>query len=98
MRNGSAFPRWALIGTVTVALLVAGTFLRWDKIHVILPAEEIGNFGGFVLTNTILVGFLAVVVAIGFVARALRNPTLVPGRSQGLVEIMSKASSTCAFR
>jgi F-type H+-transporting ATPase subunit a len=88
VRNGSAFTRWALIGTVTVALLVAGTFLRWDRIHVVMAAEPVAHIGGFVLTNTILAGFLAVVAASAFVSLAMRNASLVPGRLQGLLEFV----------
>ena len=88
MRSGSAFTRWAAIGIVTLALIAAGNLFRWDKVHVVLAAEPIANIGGFVLTNTILAAFLAVIVAAGFFALAMRNASLVPGRLQSLGELI----------
>jgi len=88
VRTGSTFTRWLAIGTVTLALIAAGNFLRWDKIHVVLPADPVFHVGDLVVTNTMIAGLLAVVLAGSFFAYALRNPRLVPGRLQGLAELI----------
>ena len=58
------------------------------KPHVALPSEPILHVGHFSITNTLIASWLTILVLVGFSIFLTRKMKLIPGRRQGLVEVL----------
>src|SRR4030043_1006808 len=58
------------------------------KPHVALPSEPILHVGHFSITNTLIASWLTILVLVGFSILLTRKMKLIPGRRQGLVEVL----------
>ncbi len=63
-------------------------FLNVAKPHVELPSEGILQIYGFTITNTLIASWLTIIVLFSLFYAGTRKMTLVPGRLQGLVEVV----------
>ncbi len=59
---------------------------REGSIHVALAAEKLGTFAGIPITNTLLMSWIVMVILISLAWIVGRNPRLIPGRVQILLE------------
>ena len=58
------------------------------KPHVALPSEPVLHVGHFSITNTLIASWLTILVLVGFSIFLARKMKLIPGRRQGLVEVL----------
>jgi F-type H+-transporting ATPase subunit a len=58
------------------------------KPHVALPSEPVLHVGHFSITNTLIASWLTILVLVGFSIFLTRKMKLIPGRRQGLVEVL----------
>lgn len=58
------------------------------KPHVALPSEPVLHVGHFSITNTLIASWLTILVLVGFSIFLTRKMKLIPGRRQGLVEVV----------
>jgi F-type H+-transporting ATPase subunit a len=56
--------------------------------HVALPAEPVLHVGHFSITNTLIASWFTILVLVGFSIFLTRKMKLIPGRRQGLVEVV----------
>ena len=57
-----------------------------SPIHVVLKAEEIATFGGFPITNSLLMTWIVVAILIGFAVMFSRKVKMIPGKLQAGIE------------
>jgi F-type H+-transporting ATPase subunit a len=97
----------ALVGILLLALLLTGlivgplgssilgiqtpSILNISKPHVQLPSEGITHVGGFTITNTLVASWLTIIVLVGLFYASTRKMKLIPGRLQGLAEMVVEA-------
>ena len=58
------------------------------KPHVALPSEPVLHVGHFPITNTLIASWLTILVLVGFSIFLTQKMKLIPGRRQGLVEVL----------
>jgi len=56
--------------------------------HVSLPAETIAHVGSFSITNTLIASWFTILVLVGLSYLCTRKMKLIPGRRQGLAEVV----------
>jgi F-type H+-transporting ATPase subunit a len=56
--------------------------------HVALPAEPIAHVGSFSITNTLIASWFTIIVLVGLSYISTRKMKLIPGRRQGMVEVV----------
>lgn len=66
----------------------AATTEEASPIHVVLKAEEVFSFGGFPVTNSLLMTWIVVAILIGFAFVFGRKLSLIPGKLQAGIEWM----------
>lgn len=59
-----------------------------SRLHVVLKAEEIGQFLGLTITNSLLMTWLVMAVIIGFALVFRRKIALIPGKLQAGIELL----------
>lgn len=62
--------------------------LKVPRPHVALPAEPIAHVGSLSITNTLLASWFTIVVLVGLSYICTRKMKLVPGRRQGMAEVV----------
>lgn len=73
---------------VLAVVIVGATQARVKLPHIQIPAEAIAGVGGFPITNTMLAGWISVVVILAITLRAVGQSRDVPGRLQGFIEVV----------
>ncbi len=63
-------------------------FLKVPRPHVSLPAEPVAHIGSFSITNTLIASWFTIVVLVGLSIFLTRKMSLIPGRRQGLAEVV----------
>ncbi len=77
------------IAILVLAVMVVGaTQARVKLPHIQIPAEAIAGVGTFPITNTMLAGWISVIVILAITLRAVGQSRDVPGRMQGFVEVV----------
>lgn len=80
--------KW-LILAIVIGLLGGGFFFRMPGMsHIQLPAEKVGEVGGFPIVNSMLATWVAMLLLLLFSWMATRHIREVPGRLQGLLEMV----------
>jgi F-type H+-transporting ATPase subunit a len=64
------------------------SILNIPKPHVALPAEPVLHVGHFSITNTLIASWFTIVVLVGVSIFLTRKMKLVPGKRQGLAEVV----------
>lgn len=77
------------LGAIGAALLGNDPFIRVPEVH--LAPQEVFTAGGFVVTNTLLSAWLTTVVVLLVFGLGSRKAALVPGRMQGVIELLFEA-------
>ena len=62
--------------------------LKVPRPHVALPAEPVAHVGGFTITNTLIASWFTILVLVGLSIFLTRKMRLIPGRRQGLAEVI----------
>ena len=62
--------------------------LNVPRPHVALPAEPIAHVGSFSITNTLIASWFTILVLVGLSFLCTRKMKLIPGRRQGLAEVV----------
>jgi F-type H+-transporting ATPase subunit a len=62
--------------------------LKVPRPHVALPAEPVAHVGGFSITNTLIASWFTILVLVGLSIFLTRKMRLIPGRRQGLAEVI----------
>lgn len=60
--------------------------MPWSLPHIAVPVDILFSIGGFPVTNTLLVSIATVLIIIALFWLAIRDPKLIPGKWQNLVE------------
>jgi F-type H+-transporting ATPase subunit a len=58
----------------------------WSLPHIAVPVDTLFTIGGFPVTNTLIMTWVTILVILGIMYGAFRNPRLVPGFFQNMVE------------
>jgi F-type H+-transporting ATPase subunit a len=64
------------------------SILNIPKPHVALPAEPVLHVGHFSITNTLIASWFTILVLVGVSIFLTRKMKLIPGKSQGLAEVV----------
>src|SRR5512136_2455392 len=64
------------------------SILNIPKPHVALPAEPVLHVGHFSITNTLIASWFTILVLVGVSIFLTRKMKLIPGKSQGLAEVI----------
>ncbi len=62
--------------------------LKVPRPHVALPAEPVAHVGSFSITNTLIASWFTILVLVGLSIFLTRKMKLIPGRSQGMAEVV----------
>lgn len=60
--------------------------MPWSLPHIAVPVDILFSIGGFPVTNTLLVAVLTILLILLLFWLAIRDPKLIPGKLQNLVE------------